>query len=318
MFLVGWMSDSRRMASARDGYAAVVNLEGKVITEFGDRLAKMEGRRGFDRETWPPSPTGKRYGAAMPHTKRFRNNAEDPRSMIMFDYGEDAAFSPDGKWFGPLQVNGQWQFIDSQGQKIEVKPPADAPWGYRAVWSPDGTHIVVVPLVKGNTFGGGDEIRSSKAVVINFVGQVTEAVIEVEEFPKVGDWDYLKRRWDPWSKDSKQLAFIRQGQIWVADSNGGNARQVTFHAFNKAFPAFSPDGTKIAYVTWQPDNREHYRRFGPTDIWVVDCKTGLAIRVTHADAGRIQGLSWPDNSTLIYDRMGSTESHSTLRRTSLK
>jgi hypothetical protein len=318
MFLVGWMSDSRRLASARDGYAAVVNLEGKVVTEFGERLDKPEGRRGFDRETWPPSPTGRRYGAAMPHTKRFRHKGEDSRSIGMFDYGEDAAFSPDGKWFGPRQVNDQWQFVDSQGQTIEVKRPADAPWGYRAVWSPDGTHIVFVPLVMSNSFGGSEEIQLRKAIVINFVGQITEAVLEVDEFPKVGDWDYRKGRWDPWSKDGKQLAFIRQNQVWTADANGGNAKQVTFQAFNKAFPTFSPDGTKIAYVTWQPDSRERHMRFGPTDIWVVACKTGMATRVTQADAGRIQGLSWLDNVTLMYDRMEPAESHSTLRKTSLR
>ena len=82
-------------------------------------------------------------------------------------------------------------------------------------------------------------------------------------------------------------------------------------------PTFSPDGTKIAYVTWQFDNREHYSRLGPTDIWVVDIKTGLAARVTRADPGHIEGLDWLDNGTLIFDRLASDDLHSTLRTASL-
>jgi Tol biopolymer transport system component len=94
--------------------------------------------------------------------------------------------------------------------------------------------------------------------------------------------------------------------------------QATFDASNKVFPTFSPDGAKIAYITWQFDNREHYTRLGPTDIWVVDIKRGLAVRVTRADSGRIEGLAWLDNGTLIYDRLEPDETHSTLRTVSLR
>jgi Tol biopolymer transport system component len=93
---------------------------------------------------------------------------------------------------------------------------------------------------------------------------------------------------------------------------------MTFDASNKAFPTFSPDGAKVAYITWQFDHRERYTRLGPTDIWVVDIKTGLAARVTGADPGRIEGLDWLDNGTLIFDRLAPDDRHSTLRTASLR
>ena len=59
-------------------------------------------------------------------------------------------------------------------------------------------------------------------------------------------------------------------------------------------------------------------RLGPTDIWVIDIKSGLAARVTRADSGRIEGLDWLDNGTIIFDRLGPDDRHSTLRTVLLR
>jgi Tol biopolymer transport system component len=133
----------------------------------------------------------------------------------------------------------------------------------------------------------------------------------------MGKWRYRKGRWNPWSRDGKRMAIVRQGQVWTVDPDG-NATQATFDAKNKVFPTFSPDGRMVAYITWQSDTREHYTRLGPTDIWVVDLKTGLAARVTRADAGRIESLDWLDNGTLIFDRHPPGGRESSLRTISLR
>ena len=314
MFLVAWMSDSRVVASARDGFAALVNLNGKIVTEFGDPLDQPSRQSSLRGETWPGGETRAQFGVQMPHSKTLQRG-RDSAAMVSFDFGEDAAFSPDGKWFGPRRVKDQWQFIDSEGNKVEMRAPGV--WGSQAVWSSDGNHVVVVPTAPSGSVGRGTAIEPGKAFVIDFAGQMLKATIDVDEVWGMGGWNYRKGRWNPWSKDGKRLAFIRQGQVWISDPDG-SATQVTFDASNKIFPTFSPDGTKVAYITWQFDNREHYARLGPTDIWVVDIRSGLAVRVTRADSGRIQGLDWLDNRTLIFDRLGPGGRQSTLRTASLR
>jgi HEAT repeat protein len=318
MFLVGWMSDSSRVASARDGHAAIVDLNGKTVVEFGDPLDKPE-RWGIRGEVWPAGNPRHQFGVMMPHTKRFQNRGDDSRGAFIFDYGEDGAFSADGKWFGPRRLKDKWEFQDSDDHKFDLKvPEGSGYWSSRAVWSPDGAHVALLPVEASGILGRGGAIEPGDAYVIDFGGQKLGAVIQVDHVPSMGEWDYRKARWNPWSRDGKHLAFVRRGQVWTADPDGGNARQVTFDASNKAFPTFSPEGSKIAYVTWQFDYREHYMRLGPTDLWVVDCTTGLATRVTHSDPGRIEGLDWLDSSTLIYDRLGEWERHSGLRTASLR
>ena len=318
MFLVGWMSDSRRLGSARDGFATIVALNGKIVTEFGDTPDKAYKGTGFDGEVWPTGEARHQFGVRMPHSKGFQTSFDDPRTMIDFDYGEDAAFSPDGKWFGPRHVNKMWQFSSSEGNRFEIKPPDESSlWGSRAIWSPDGARVVALPVQPSNSFGD-EEVETRKAFIIDFAGQRLKNVIEVDEVSTMGNWDYRKGRWNPWSRDGKRLAFIRLGQVWISDADGRNARQMTFDGSNKVFPTFSPDGSKVAYITWQYDNREHYTRLGPTDIWVVSCKTGLVTRVTRADPGRIESLDWLDDATLIFDRLEQSERHSTLRVVSLR
>jgi hypothetical protein len=318
MFLVGWMADSRRVATARDGFAAIVDLNGKVVKEFGEPLEKPSTGRGIGGAVWPKGELRHQFGSEMPHTKGFQSREFDPKTIMDIDYGEDAAFSPDGQWFGPRRVKDQWQFLDAEGQKSEMKPPADySRWGSRAVWSPDGAHVLIIPLHPSNSGGRGEIIETRKALALDFLGQ-SIATFEVDQVPSIGGWDYRKGRWNPWSKDGKHIAFVRRGQVWVADDNGSNGRQVTFDAANKVFPTFSPDGTKLAYITWQFDERRGYMQLGPTDLWVVDLMNGLATRVTHADAGRIEDLDWLGENMLIYDRIEQGDRHSSLRTASLR
>src|SRR5262249_50328136 len=149
--------------------------------------------------------------------------------------------------------------------------------------------------------------------VIDFVGRTPGAVIDVDEVPIMGGWGYRKGRWNPWSRDGRRLTFIRRGQVWTSNPDGSDAKQLTFDSSNKAFPTFSPDGDRIGYITFQFDNRQHYTKLGPTDLWVVDCPSGLAVRLTRPDSGRIEDVDWLDASTLIYDRLGPSEHDSTLR-----
>jgi Tol biopolymer transport system component len=43
-------------------------------------------------------------------------------------------------------------------------------------------------------------------------------------------------------------------QIWRMDNNGGNPVQMTFDEANSWFPHISPDGKKVAYITYKKDD----------------------------------------------------------------
>src|SRR5438105_5447622 len=51
------------------------------------------------------------------------------------------------------------------------------------------------------------------------------------------------------SADGQWLAFDWNGDIWIAPSIGGEARQLTAHPGRDMQPRFSPDGKTIAFVS---------------------------------------------------------------------
>jgi PKD repeat protein len=60
-----------------------------------------------------------------------------------------------------------------------------------------------------------------------------------------------------WSADGTKIAFTRNGDIFVADNNGGNAANVT-NTGNNQDPAWSPDGARIAFTTTRDGHFEVY------------------------------------------------------------
>jgi len=311
MFLVSWLADSRHIASARDGHAAVCNLEGEIVAEFGQALdaewqkyadqrakewRKYAGR-SVERIKGVPRFQG---GPRMPHRKRLTR----PWNM-----SESGTFSPDGKWIGPVSSDSGAAFINAEGERIQVRVPAGAQFRHRqATWSPAGRYVVLTGLYWNRILVMDTQARDSNLI---------DNVDPVQGF---GSWDYRKCRWNPWSRDGSRIAFLRGSQVWIAAPDGRRTRQLTFDTARKAFPTFSPDGKRVAYVTWQSDRRRHYHRLGPTDLWVVEIETTLAVRSTASAAGRIHCLDWLDNDTLVFDRVGdaSLGYGSSLRRLSLK
>lgn len=76
-----------------------------------------------------------------------------------------------------------------------------------------------------------------------------------------------------WSPEGSRLAlapFSGNGSIWLADSAGGNQRQLTTEGLESDFQ-WSPDGTEVAYVS---------RRTGTGDIWVAPVAGGASRQLT--------------------------------------
>ncbi len=94
-----------------------------------------------------------------------------------------------------------------------------------------------------------------------------------------------------WSRDGKRVAFVRWtdaglGEVRTVSSAGGASRTVT-RPGHYARPAFSPDGTTIAFEKRQGGGLVSPRGSGETGIFRVAASGGEAVRVTR-DGGHPQ------------------------------
>jgi tricorn protease len=72
-----------------------------------------------------------------------------------------------------------------------------------------------------------------------------------------------------------ELAFVSGGDIWVAPSKGGEARLLVSHPAEETRPLYSPDGSKLAFVS---------TRTGGGDIYILTLASGELKRLTFDDA----------------------------------
>jgi tricorn protease len=92
------------------------------------------------------------------------------------------------------------------------------------------------------------------------------------------------------SPDGKLLAFDWNGDVWIASSAGGAARQLTAHTGKDSQPKFSPDGKEVAFIS----DRE-----GSTQVFVVPVQGGVPRQVTHHTAGHALQEYAPDGALLV-------------------
>ncbi len=302
MYLSGWISDSKRVGTTRDGFVSITDFGGNLVAEFGEPTEKPVRYSSLTPPDWTKGELRHQFGAFMPHTKYFE-------LMNGFKRVGSGAFSPDGKLFGPIvDANDNAFFLGADGRRIVLKQGIPETFG-GATWSPDGRFVLV--------FGYGEWL------IIDMQSMRTHQIQNLDGSYLEGACGYGGCRWYPWSKDGKQLTFLRDGQVWVADAYGKNAKQLTFDSARKAFPTFSHDSQFVAYRTWQPDYRHRNVRLGPSDIWIVDVTSTLATRITVPAKAKVHNFDWLDDNSLIIDRIDYDDSdflavpRSSLRRISL-
>src|SRR5437773_743606 len=102
------------------------------------------------------------------------------------------------------------------------------------------------------------------------------------------------------SKD--HVAFIYAGDLWVADLSGKNVKRLTADEGLQSNPAFSPDGSLIAF-TAQYD--------GNPDVYIVPVVGGVPTRLTwHPGPDIVQGFT-PDGSA-VRSTLGRTATASSI------
>ncbi len=102
------------------------------------------------------------------------------------------------------------------------------------------------------------------------------------------------------SPDGKQVVFVRETagnyDLWMQNVDGTALVQLTTNQFGDFEPVFSPDGSRIAFVS----NRDSKGDVRLTSIYVVDLERGNIERVTNAPKATDGGPAWLDNQTIIF------------------
>ena len=89
------------------------------------------------------------------------------------------------------------------------------------------------------------------------------------------------------------IVFSYANDLWVVDTNGGDARRLTSFPGTETQPHLSPDGQQVAF-TGQYD--------GDTDVFVVSVEGGQPTRITHhPSADHVRGWT-PDGEVLFMSR----------------
>ena len=92
------------------------------------------------------------------------------------------------------------------------------------------------------------------------------------------------------SPDLSEIAFVSAGDIWVVSSDGGIAHLLVSDPASEWRPIYSPDGTRLAFVS---------NRTGAGDIYILTLNTGELRRLTFAD-GNDQLDGWSRDGRWIY------------------
>src|SRR5262245_22857234 len=97
-----------------------------------------------------------------------------------------------------------------------------------------------------------------------------------------------------WSPDGAQLAFERNGEIFVIDVAVGNSFNITNTWANDTSPAWSPDGMKIAFAS---------DRDGQAELYLMNPDGSSVVRLTN-NIGFTDQPAWsPDGGKIAFNCM---------------
>lgn len=259
------------------------------------RLSPSGDRVAFTVQTVAPTKDGYRHALWSVPTD---GSAPATRLTIGAKHDKAARFSPDGRTLAFLsdrrlaveelpgapddrEDGTQVHLLPLDGPG-EARRLTDLPRGVDGLaWSPDGRWLAVLSASRGATREEDSRRRGRQA------GQ------RPPDAPPVSDYHYLDRLRS--MLNGVGFTYGHLAQLWIVDAQTGAARRLTDLPAPVEAPAWSPDGTRIAFAADpRPDRDIDWR----SDIHVVDVASGELTRVT-GGIGAFGAPTWlPDGRTL--------------------
>jgi Tol biopolymer transport system component len=207
----------------------------------------------------------------------------------------DPAWSPDGTKLAFTSYrtgNPQIYIVNADGTGLR-RLSNDTDQDRHPSWSPDGTRVV---------YAGARSLGSIMTVAAASDGHVIASLLFGSGLADLA-----------WSPDGRRIAYAlpfsststtdTHYHVWVLPADllagGGMARQVTNSAGDDRYPAWSPDGSKLAFTE---------NRVGQDDIYVVDPLDGTVVSRLTTFAGEDLEPSWsPDGQQIVFASLRATK-----------
>jgi Tol biopolymer transport system component/DNA-binding winged helix-turn-helix (wHTH) protein len=235
----------------------------------------------------------------------------------------ETSFSPDGKQLAFLRVFNR-QVIElfvipvSGGEPRQLTQDNSVITGL--AWGKDGQSLIIASRRIGNQSnlwqvpaGGGTPVRivtGEKNVTNPAISPDGKTIAFVEELRDTNLWQFdysgpaprdskfivsSRAEHSPsYSPDGRKIVFVsdRTGnyEIWLADADGKNQRQLTFLGNSAGSPRFSPDGTQIVFDVQDGDR---------SDIFTVSADGGQANKLISLEPRTILP-TWSADGRFIY------------------
>jgi len=225
---------------------------------------------------------------------------------------------------------GLWGLRTNRGERLIVKATPDL-LPSAAAWSPAGTDLAFTTVdgslaVNGQIVSGGQDVFPFRPQWISPLELVYTADGHIRRWTRVGvsdipfsagvslnrpEYRIDARALEPAdgarrpargivtptvSPDGRRIAFVALGDLWVMSMGEAPAR-ITDDAAVELDPAWSPDGTRLAFST---------DRTGKMELWIHDFASNRDTQMTR-ERGSVSGAAWsPDGSHVAYvvDRRG--------------
>lgn len=277
--------------AVKDGLPATTSMTIMTVPGVAGNVIPQFATAGFDRQMGTWSPDGSSVAYIRNHVwdngnrsaqSLFVSGLSDETEELVEIHSRNPQWSPDGNRIVYQTHNGSvktapgywpthiamFDVRDSTARRLTGGNTFD----FLPAWSPDGKWVAFL-----SDRGDGMEYNIWKIPADS--GAVVQITTGFNDLNELGIKDDRSPEKPAWSSDGDWIAFARltksdigyNNDIYAVPLNGGNRTVVVSSPWGEYCPAYSADGTSIAFVS---------DRSGSNQIWTMNLQTKKLKQIT--------------------------------------